>query len=100
MLRRLVVAVAVFMAIVTATALVPRRAGADDVNNLVYIIPAAVGGVVIVVLVIAIMMANREDDSELGLTADRLPPLDEARAGIRLAPHCQPNGGGLSLICW
>jgi hypothetical protein len=98
MMRRLVVAVAVLMAIMTATALLPRRA--EAVDDLVYIIPAAVGGVVAVVLIVAILMADREDEPELGLTAARLPPLDERRDGVRLAPDCRPTGGGISLICW
>jgi anaerobic C4-dicarboxylate transporter len=98
MVRRLVVAVAVFMAVVMATALVPRRAEAID--DLVYIIPAAISGVVIIVLVVAVLMANREDDQELSLTAEEQQLPREARDGFRLAPNCKPSGGGLALFCW
>ena len=68
---------ALVLAMLTATAVTPRRAAATD--NLVYIIPAAVGGVVIVVLVVAILMADRTKETELELVAghDRAP---EARA--------------------
>jgi len=98
MVRRLVVAVAVFMAVVMATALVPRRA--EAVDDLVYIIPAAVSGVVIIVLVVAVLMADREDDQELSLTAEEQQLPREARDGFRLAPNCKPSGGGLALLCW
>ena len=98
MVRRLVVAVAVFMAVVMGTTLMPRRA--EAVDDLVYIIPAAVGGVVVVVLIVAILMANREDDSELSLTAEEQQLPHEARDGFRLAPNCKPSGGGLALFCW
>jgi anaerobic C4-dicarboxylate transporter len=98
MVRRLVVAVAVFMAVVMATALVPRRA--EAVDDLVYIIPAAISGVVIIVLVVAVLMANRDDDQELSLTAEEQQLPRQARDGFRLAPNCKPSGGGLALFCW
>ena len=98
MVRRLAVAVAVFMAVVMATALLPRRA--EAVDDLVYIIPAAVSGVVIIVLVVAVLMADREDDQELSLTAEEQQLPRQARDGFRLAPNCKPSGGGLALFCW
>ena len=99
MMRRLVVAVALLMAVVTASACIPRRA--EAVDNLVYIIPAAVGGVVIVVLIVAILMADRSDDGELSFVQERrfLEPAMPASA-VRLAPHCPPGPAGVALICW
>ena len=97
MLRRVVVVLALILAIVTATAVTPRRVEATD--NLVYIIPAAVGGVVIVVLVVAILMANRTKEPELELAASRAPAA-EPRDGVRLAFDCPASPGGFSLLCW
>lgn len=98
MMRRLVVAVALLMAVVMASVCIPRRA--EAVDDLVYIIPAAVGGVVIVVLIVAILMADRGDDNELSLVQQRQLLEPETPSGVRLAPHCPPGPGGIALICW
>jgi hypothetical protein len=97
MMRRMVVVVALVMAIVTGTALVPRRAAAVD--SLVYIIPAAVGGVAVVAVLIAILMADRKGEPELDL-ADRLRPPREPAGGVHFAPHCGPTAAGMPLLCW
>jgi len=97
-MRRLVVAVALLMAVVMASVCIPRRA--EAVDNLVYIIPAAVGGVVVVVLIIAILMANRSDDNELPLVQQRRLLEPEKPSAVRLAPHCPPSPGGIALVCW
>jgi hypothetical protein len=95
-MRRLMVAVALTMAVVTATVSVPRRAAAVD--NLVYIIPAALGGAVALALIIAIVMTNRKGETDFELTEG--PPRASARGGVQLAPHCPPTADGLPLLCW
>ena len=98
-MRRLVVAAAILMAVVLATACVPRRAHAVD--DLAYIIPAAVGGVVLVVALVAVFMADR-DDTELSLVNDqrRLLEPPPPSGSVRLAPSCPAAPGGVALLCW
>ena len=98
MIRRLVVVVAFVMAIVTLVGLAPRRAAAID--DLAYIIPAAVGGVVIIVLVIAILVVDKEDDSEFDLREVSQMPENPAPGGVRIAPYCRTSAGDFALICW
>jgi hypothetical protein len=98
MMRRLVVVVALVMAMVTATAVQPRRALATD--NLVYIIPAAIGGVVALVLIIAIIMTNRSDeDKEFNLAAAQAPPAEQP-GGVRFGSRCPPAADVMPLLCW
>jgi hypothetical protein len=98
MIRRLMIAVALLVAVVIATSCVPRRA--EAVDDLVYIIPAAIGGVVLVVALVAIFMADR-DDSELSLIDQRrLLEPEPPNGGIRIGPACQSPAGGMPLLCW
>lgn len=98
MIRRLVVMVALVMALATLVALVPRRAAAVD--QLAYIIPAAVGGVVLVVVLVAILMADRDDESDLQLAAKAQLPPDAPASGLRFAPNCGLTNDSVALICW
>jgi hypothetical protein len=93
---RRVVAVALIVAVVTAAALVPRKAQAVD--DLVYIIPAAVSGVIIVAVVVAIMVADRSKDEDLDLVAS-VEPRQPSR-GIQFGPACRRPTGEVALFCW
>ena len=95
-MRRLLVATALFMAVVAAVALRPQPARAD---NLQYIIPAALGGVAIVVVLVAIVISEHKSEPELDL-ADRLRPAVDPSRAVHLAPACRPIENGLPLICW
>jgi len=97
MTRRLVVVVALIMAVVTATAVVPTRAVATD--NLVYIIPAAISGAVLVAVLIAILVANRKKEPELDL-APRQRPLIATEPRVRVGPDCRTTDGAMPLLCW
>jgi hypothetical protein len=97
MTRRLLVGIALVMALVTGLTLIPRRAAATD--NLVYIIPAALGGVAMVVVVIAIVMSEHNAEPELDLADQRLPAAAPPH-GVHFAPMCRPSADGLPLLCW
>ena len=97
MTRRLVVVVALVMAVITASAIVPPRALATD--SLVYIIPAAIGGAVTIAVVIAILVVDRKKEPELDLTAG-LPPRDAIGAGLRFGSKCRTSDGTMPLLCW
>jgi hypothetical protein len=97
MTRRLLVGMALVMAVVTGFTLIPRRAAAS--SDLVYIIPAALGGVAIVVVIVAIVMSEHKAEPELDLADQRLPAA-APRYGVHLAPMCRPTADGLPLLCW
>jgi hypothetical protein len=97
MVRRFLVVVALVMAVITATAVVPPRAVATD--NLVYIIPAAIGGVVMVAVLIAILVVDRKKEPELDL-APAQRPLDTTGARLRVGPACRTSDGSVPLLCW
>lgn len=83
------------MAVATGVALVPKRAAAVD--NLEYIIPAALGGVLAVILIIAVLMADKEKE-ELYLVDGPLP--DERPPALRVGPACASPSTGMPLLCW
>jgi len=97
MTRRLLVGIALVMAVVTGFTLIPRRAAAS--SDLVYIIPAALGGVAIIVVVIAIVMSEHKAEPELDLADQRLPDV-AAPHRVHWAPMCRPTADGLPLLCW
>lgn len=97
MMRRLLVGMALIMAVVLGVTLAPRRATASD--NLQYIIPAALSGVVLVVLVIAIVVSEHKTEPELDF-ADHERPIPAPPSGIHLAPACRRTADGLPLLCW
>jgi hypothetical protein len=97
MLRRIAVAMAVVLAVVSTTALTPRRAAAID--NLEYIIPAAIGGAAALALVIAILMADRTKEPELDLVAHPgLGARGLAPFGVEMA--CRSASGEIAWLCW
>lgn len=94
MMQRLVAVAALVIALVVGLSVTPRRAAAVD--DLVYIIPAAVGGVVAVIAIVAIVMADRtEPEIEL-----RDAPRPVAEPGIHVAPDCAVTATGRPLLCW
>ena len=98
MMRRLVVAIALMLAVATGVTLFPRPASASS-SDLVYIIPAAVGGVAVIALVIAIVVTEHKAEPELDF-ADHQLPVVAPSGGIHLAPKCRPTAEGLPLFCW
>lgn len=95
MVRRLVAVVVLAAALVVGPALLPRRAAAID--NLEYIIPAAVGGVVAIALIVAILMADRTKEPELDFAPAPLP----ARAPrVQIGAACRLPTGEPALLCW
>lgn len=95
MVRRLVVVVALVMAMLAGMTV--RAQPAQAIDDLVYIIPAAVGGVVAVIAIVAIIMANRSED-EFELRDAAPPPPNDG--GLRLLPDCPLTASGRPLLCW
>ncbi|MGH7785406.1 MAG: hypothetical protein ACRERC_00980 [Candidatus Binatia bacterium] len=95
MLRRLLLIITLVGALVAGGAATPRQAAAVD--NLEYIIPAAVAGVVAIVVIVAIVMADR---SEPEFELDRQPPAAAPAGGLRLMTDCPMTASGRPLVCW
>ena len=98
MTRRLVVAVALLMAVLMGVTLTPRRAAASD--SLVYIIPAALGGAAIVVVIIAILISEHKAEPELDLVERETMPPRSPEQGLHIGTACRPTADGQPLLCW